>query len=82
MSLTAEDVADFSSETVWKSTNFVDDTFRGYYGWKEPVLVRRYDEDGDDRIEDGGSFDARKKSIENFVFNPVLMEKLVRIDVT
>jgi len=74
-----EDVADFSSETAWKSTNFVDDTFRGYYGWKEPVLVRRYDEDGDDRIEDGGSFDARKRSIENFVFNPVLMEKLMEV---
>ena len=35
-------MAGFSNESAWSETNFVDQTFRGYYGWKEPVRALRY----------------------------------------
>ena len=35
-------MAGFSNESAWSETHFVDQTFRGYYGWKEPIRVLRY----------------------------------------
>jgi len=71
-----KDVTDFSSEAAWRSTNFLDDTFRGYYGWKDPVVVRCYD---DEDVEGDylATEDTRQSRIDSFLQDPVLVGKAV-----
>ena len=69
---------DFSSESIWKSTNFVDETFRGYYGWKEPLSVLRYDV-AVDQVEEAE--DVRKICIKQYFLGASCMQKLVHIHI-
>ena len=74
--LNAADMSDFTSEGAWTGTNFVDETYGGYYGWKEPVRVRRYDASKDGGAADGRP-DPRQQSIESFFQDSSRVEKLV-----